>query len=443
MGQNFFSGSQSAARRVFLELGDKKMIRNLEKPSAEDFAILGVAPGALPSQVRAAYKKLVKSWHPDKFPPGSIEQVVAEDRIKAINAAYQRIRLSWDNVTETNESPIPAARGKPDAGIRPEPSSKETIKERSSLRSRTFRTSGVWIGWVANFHGWVSRRKKLILVFLGASGLFLIFTYWIRLPMPLSPPPQQISHPTLSVPSTPQSTSFPSSANSDTTQHLSSPSTPPTPVEKDEETVHTTAPVGSSVPENHYTLGSTKAEVLRIQGKPSRIIGSKWFYGLSDITFKEDRVWHFNNFDGSLKVLMLPAHPDQEKPSHFSLGATKEEVLAVQGTPTLVRGNKWSYKLSDIHFREGRVVGYNNFFETLKVKMAPTSVSPEVLKRGYFTIGSTQDDVLALQGTPTAVQGNIWSFKLSDVIFHEGRVRAANDFSGNLKFVPIQPADNS
>jgi hypothetical protein len=44
---------------------------------------------------------------------------------------------------------------------------------------------------------------------------------------------------------------------------------------------------------------------------------------------------------------------------YFTLGSTKDEVLAVQGTPTSFSASEWNYGLSSIFFpsREGSVVG--------------------------------------------------------------------------------------
>jgi len=58
------------------------------------------------------------------------------------------------------------------------------------------------------------------------------------------------------------------------------------------------------------------------------------------------------------------------------------------------------------------------------------------VRKGYFTIGSSRDEVIALQGTPTMVQGNLWSYELSDILFVDGKVRSVTDSSGLLKYVP-------
>ena len=53
--------------------------------------------------------------------------------------------------------------------------------------------------------------------------------------------------------------------------------------------------------------------------------------------------------------------------------------------------------------------------------------------RRHFTLGSTQDDVLAIQGTPTSVQGNTWYYRSSSVTFSRGRVASYSNQSGNLR----------
>ena len=64
-------------------------------PSPDDpYTVLGVAPGADPATVRAAWLALVKTYHPDRHiaagtPPEFIR--VAEARMAAINAAYARL----------------------------------------------------------------------------------------------------------------------------------------------------------------------------------------------------------------------------------------------------------------------------------------------------------------------------------------------------------------
>jgi hypothetical protein len=184
-------------------------------------------------------------------------------------------------------------------------------------------------------------------------------------------------------------------------------------------------------------LGATPEEVLRIQGTPDRIRGQTWIYGLSEISFKDGGVVRYNNFGGELRVLMEPvSRPPVPPPQWFTLGTTSDEVLGVQGTPTRVEGSKWYYGFSEISFKNGRVEGFDNYFGILKVKMLPSSGAVHGAPRSTFTVGSSMDEVLAVQGTPTSIRGNAWFYRFSNVLFRNGRVQNVVDTAGVLRFAP-------
>ncbi|MBH8574184.1 J domain-containing protein [Nostocaceae cyanobacterium CENA369] len=69
------------------------------------YEILGLTPGASPAQVKQAYRKLVKIWHPDRFADRGQKQQ-AEEKIKTINAAYNKLRSESlpENPTVVNSS---------------------------------------------------------------------------------------------------------------------------------------------------------------------------------------------------------------------------------------------------------------------------------------------------------------------------------------------------
>ena len=52
------------------------------------FEILGVPAGATREEIRAAYRKLARRWHPDRFSPGP-ERDWANEQMAVINAAYR------------------------------------------------------------------------------------------------------------------------------------------------------------------------------------------------------------------------------------------------------------------------------------------------------------------------------------------------------------------
>ena len=66
---------------------------------------------------------------------------------------------------------------------------------------------------------------------------------------------------------------------------------------------------------------------------------------------------------------------------------------------------------------------------------------PAPAARRFFTLGSTQDEVWALQGPPTTITGNTWKYGLSTVTFKNYRVISYSNISWNLKvrLVPKTP----
>ncbi|MHC5726503.1 MAG: J domain-containing protein, partial [Nostoc sp.] len=65
------------------------------------YEILGLEPGASPAQVKRAYRKLVKIWHPDRFLEPKQKQE-AEEKIKSINVAYNKLK------SESPSEPLPS-----------------------------------------------------------------------------------------------------------------------------------------------------------------------------------------------------------------------------------------------------------------------------------------------------------------------------------------------
>ncbi|MBA4416498.1 MAG: hypothetical protein C0392_01100 [Syntrophus sp. (in: bacteria)] len=116
-----------------------------------------------------------------------------------------------------------------------------------------------------------------------------------------------------------------------------------------------------------------------------------------------------------------PATHLPPKKEFFNFGSSKDDVLASQGTPTQISGNRWNYGFSYIDFEKGKVVKwYSSTLDPLRVRMMP-SRGHEGGKE-FFTIGSSKDDVLASQGTPTQISGNRWNYGFSYIDFEKGRV---------------------
>ena len=194
----------------------------------------------------------------------------------------------------------------------------------------------------------------------------------------------------------------------------------------------------------YFTVGSTKDEVVAIQGTPTSFSESKFDYGASRVHFRNGRVssWDNNTILNPLKAKMVPA-PGTRNRGYFTTGSTKDEVIAIQGTPTSFSENKFDYGASRVHFRNGRVSSWDNntILNPLKAKMVP---APGTRNRGYFTTGSTKDEVIAIQGTPTSFSENKFDYGASRVHFRNGRVSSwDNNTILNPLSAKMVPAQNT
>lgn len=105
----------------------------------------------------------------------------------------------------------------------------------------------------------------------------------------------------------------------------------------------------------HFTVGSSKDDVLRVQGTPDEVSDSMWRYGTSRVFFAKDRVTRWDVFPLSpLKVKIFPS--DNSKSNlRFSVGSSKDEVLFAQGPPNAFSERSWRYGDSVVFFEDGRV----------------------------------------------------------------------------------------
>ncbi len=55
------------------------------------YEVLGVSPNASQEEIRAAYLKLVKKYHPDRYQDSALKKQ-AEEKMKQINAAYDMLK---------------------------------------------------------------------------------------------------------------------------------------------------------------------------------------------------------------------------------------------------------------------------------------------------------------------------------------------------------------
>ena len=357
----------------------------------DDFRALGLEPGAEVSEVKQAYRRLAKKWHPDRHHLESYEtRALAEKRFMEIDGAYRRIERSWEKDSQSRHQHADFN------GTRP-----AAAKPRADFRSK--------------------RRPRFRARFqptrLPLSAAVFILLLFVTLVSDIGPDrPVRVRKLVKRRPST--ATAHRAAQPQTTIPHRTSPPALPK--------------AGPVV--NSFTLGSSFYEVFDIQGKPTRIQGDTWVYGLSMVYFKNGRVRGYNNFDGSLRVKMQPPVQADRSLDHITIGSTRQQVLQVQGTPSRIEGNRWYYGYAEVIFEDGLVKGYDNYFGTLKIRLLPSAKAAPGKQAGFFTQGSTPGEVLAVQGTPTAVHGNRWAYNFDYVLFRDGKVMGVINSDGALRF---------
>ncbi len=245
----------------------------------KSYSILGVFQDDDWETIRNAYKRQIRRWHPDRFQDAG-QRKIAEDRCKEINLAYQALDNYYRQAgalppeyPATHESPVPAAEPGPEHTSRPAP---ESVTIDSSQDTHV------------NTRGHTNRGYTAILVIVVAVAV----GYVLSVPLPTEHPDaieQPLPEPIASV-----------AGNSAMHSHIGRDGDTKEPHadwnENETDAAHETAALAASGRLPYITRGSTKQEVLAIQGRPLRETDTAWDYGLSRINFQNGKVvdWYEN-----------------------------------------------------------------------------------------------------------------------------------------------------
>jgi hypothetical protein len=270
-----------------------------------DYRTLGVEPGCSLQTLKSARRRLVKFWHPDRYPSGSATRLRAEERIKDINTAFDRL-------TDYHRTfgVLPGIAEQPSM-LSVDSTRSASIHESPAQTSRNDPHPRAPFRWIA----------VLAAIALAAEGLHVLLR---------------------------QDADSGAAALSENTPAPAEPSLP------------AQTPLSHSTSDKYFTVGSSPGEVYAVQGVPTSIENGVWHYGKSKVYFTGGTVTSWEHDSANpLNATILPSDTAKD-PLSFTLGSTKSEVRAVQGAPLFETDSLWDYGLSKVYFRDNAVIGWDS-----------------------------------------------------------------------------------
>jgi len=336
---------------------------------------LGLADGASLDEVKAAYKTLVKVWHPDRFQSDPKVRQAAEAKLRAINAAFASLtaegyRGGWGRQADASQGPVSGAAAEwPTVETRMQDSTQGPARERAATVRR---------GGATGSGQRLATRLLVLAMVLGIAAFFfnLADSYvaadptmgrnYVGFKLKLKSDFEAAGQRTWgelegrlhgifgggsgAAPVAAPQVGEPAAAAADAAA---------TPSAAKHGGVKAPATPMRLLP--YVTVGMTREEVESAQGPPTSSSNDKLMYGSSEVDLKDGKVvgWKVDS-RSPLRVKLWPDGPVDTSLRFFTIGSTKDEVLSVQGTPTSFSADRFDYGSSSVYFRDKWVVGWKN-----------------------------------------------------------------------------------
>ena len=320
------------------------------------YEILELEPGASPEEVKRAYRDLAKVWHPDRFSHDPPLQQKAQEKLKEINRAYERL-----------------------SSYRPDPHFSSSQQESWSRQSQSWSQSSSY----QSDRSWTYQKPKrgddfersrffrvfvwIItgLVVFGISKLLNVSdgkektTPKAKVPAVKRYLKEKYTQPPIKKDKV--RTAIP--GDKLTEKQRVAEVEPPPPADKPSNQKKTAPPL---IAADHFTLGSSKDDVLAIQGEPDQALTKQFRYGTSYVYFSRGRVTGWNSESPPLKVKLKSFYPTSK--TQFAIGSTMDEVIDIQGTPDYYSESRFRYGTSYVYFSNRSVTGWRDGIPPLKAK---------------------------------------------------------------------------
>jgi hypothetical protein len=337
--------------------------------------------GATGDQIKEAYHLLVRVWHPDRFANDAKLKDAADEKLKAINAAYLLLTSSPGKEPRKRWPRRRAATG---AEHKPAGDATSAMHVKPAAHAGAGRVRSLLLSLVALG----ATQRLLLLAFgIGASAFFAKFvdsqlasdpaTAQVYLEYRQAIGRQVDSSGTRIFDQMQQSlhrlnpfrSSLPTAPATFGTPQASQPApTAPAPAAHAAKKVQ--RPTIRLMP--YITVGLTKDEVIAIAGTPDASSENALTYKGSQILFKDGKVsgWKIDPFASLLRVKLWPDAPVDTSQQYFSVGSTKNDVLVIQGTPNWFTEDRFEYGASEVYFQNNRVVSWKNDPESVPLRVA-------------------------------------------------------------------------
>ena len=335
--------------------------------------VLELNPSATEKQIKNAYRILAKVWHPDRFQSDKPLREAAESKLNDINSAYVFLTSkSKGNAGGRRSESEDKGHGWDAQSPRDEPTAARTAKRKPAAATIPIQAPTAWI---------FPSLKFSLKLFLAAFVLLLVRYIWIAF---------NVQDPT-----------------SDAAARVLS---------YGKDTV-----LGELEEPKRRFLEAVEADLkrlgLREAARPTQVLPQTGAAAEADqpqtrrpATTKAARAAPFRVYP------------------YITIGSTRDEVIDQVGTPTAFAENKLVYGSSELYLKDNSVIGWriDPVSSPIRVKVWPeSSVDPDL---DSFTVGSSMDVVLAVQGTPMAFSEDKFGYGGSEVYFQNRRVvRWKND----------------
>ena len=330
--------------------------------------VLDLGSDASEPSIRAAYRLLIKVWHPDRFQNDAKLKQAAEEKLKEINTAYEFL-LSAAGKRIPGQRPRPAEARAPSPPPPPRTAQAATVANWSpasrlgpAMRLAAKFALAALVILMARY-SWIAFNVQNAT----NESVAKVYEYSANSILPELEGPKRRFLGAVEQDLERLGLRRPASAPAANLQadHAAEATTEDRRATNHVDATHLNQAANqaaSATIKPYITLGLTEDEVLAIAGEPTASSADKLVYQGSELYFKDGKVggWKIDPASAPLRVKLWPDGPVDTSLESFTVGSSKNEVLVVQGTPTAFTADRFSYGSSAVYFQNDRVVSWKN-----------------------------------------------------------------------------------